>query len=273
MCSSSLRLVLAGLLVLLTTASAPARELRVCSDPNNLPFSNEREEGFENRIVALLAKDLGATVSYTWWAQRRGFLRNTLLADQCDLVAGLPSAAEMVKVTPPYYRSSYVFVTRPDGPQIASLDDPALRELKIGVQLVGDDGANTPPAHALAKRGIVGNVRGYTLYGDYRQPNPPARIVEAVSQGEIDVAIVWGPTAGYFAARQTPPLRVTPVEPEVDGPILPMRFDISMGVRRDDLELWHEIAGALHRHRVEIGAILTAYGVPGAPPAPEAAEP
>jgi mxaJ protein len=164
-------------------------------------------------------------------------------------------------------------VTRPDRPEITSLDDPALRQLKIGVQLVGDDGANTPPAHALARRGIVGNVRGYTLYGDYRQPNPPARIVEAVGQGEIDVAIVWGPTAGYFAARQTPPLRVIPVEPEVDGPILPMRFDISMGVRRDDLELWHEIAGALHRHRAEIGTILAAYGVPGAAPVPEPAEP
>ncbi len=272
MCSSSLRSVLAGLLMLGAT-TAQARELRVCSDPNNLPFSNARGEGFENRIVELLAKDLDATVAYTWWAQRRGFLRNTLLAHDCDLVAGLPSAAEMVKVTPPYYRSTYVFVTRPDQPAIRSLDDPALRKLKIGVQLVGDDGSNPPPAHALARRGIVANVRGFTLYGDYSQPNPPARIVEAVGAGDIDVAIVWGPTAGYFAARQDPPLRVTPVQPQVDGPTAPMLFDISMGVRKDDPELWHEVAGALARHRGEIGAILADYAVPGVEPPPTATGP
>lgn len=249
---------------LLVATGAGARDLRVCADPNNLPFSNDRREGFENRIVDLIAKDLHATVTYTWWAQRRGFIRNTLKAGRCDLVPGITTAVEMIRPTRPYYRSTYVFVTRRDGPQVSSFDDPALRTLKIGVQLVGDDGFNTPPAHALSRRGIVGNLHGYTLYGDYSTPNPPARIVEAVAKGEVDVAVVWGPLAGYFAPRQAVPLRITPVRPQMDGLQLPMVFDISMGVRRDDADesLRREIGEALTRHKPEIDAILAEYGVP-----------
>ena len=171
---------------------ANARELRVYADPNNLPFSNAAREGFENKIVDLIAQDLGATVAYTWWAQRRGFVRNTLKAGLCDLVPGTPSNIEMMGTTRPYYRSVYVFVTRADAPAVTSLDDPALRQGKVGVHLIGDDGFNTPPAHALSRRGIVETVRGYSIYGDYAKPNPPARIVEAVASGEIDVAVVWG---------------------------------------------------------------------------------
>jgi mxaJ protein len=239
-----------------------ARELRVCADPNNLPFSNEAREGFENRIVELIARDLDASVAYTWWAQRRGFIRNTLKAGACDLVAGTPSNMEMMKTTRPYYRSTYVFVTRADAPVPATFEDPLLREKRVGVQLVGDDGFNTPPAHALARRGIVQNVRGYSLYGDYSQANPPARIVEAVAKGEVDVAVVWGPLAGYFAGRLEAPLRLAPVKPQFDGPRLPMVFDISMGVRKEDVELRQEIDGVLARRRPEIDAILAAYGVP-----------
>ena len=117
--------------------SGPA--LRVCSDPNNLPFSNARGEGFENRIAELLARDLGTHVAYTWWAQRRGFLRNTLNAGACDVVIGYPADAEMAQTTAPYYRSSYMFVTR-RGLRIDSLDDPRLQTLRVGVQLIGDDG-------------------------------------------------------------------------------------------------------------------------------------
>src|SRR5215217_3360375 len=212
--------VLAG--SLLAAGGAQARELRVCADLNNLPFSNKAEEGFENKIVSLIAEELGAEIRYTWWAQRRGFLRNTLKADACDLVPGLPANLEGVRTTAPYYRSSYVFVTRTEGPEVASFNDPILRDVKVGVHLIGDDGWNTPPAHALARRGIVQNVRGYHLYADYRLANPPARIVEAVSRGEIGVALAWGPMAGYFAARPAPPLKVTPVQPVFDGPQLPM---------------------------------------------------
>ncbi len=174
-----------------------ARELRVCADPNNLPFSNSRREGFENRLADIVARDMDAKVSYTWWAQRRGFIRNTLNARECDVVMGVPSSFELALATVPYYRSTYVFVTRRDRAlDIKSFDDPRLRTLRIGVHLAGDDGANTPPVHALSSRQIVGNLRGYMLAGDYTKPNPPARLIEAVIAGDVDVAVAWGPLAG-----------------------------------------------------------------------------
>jgi mxaJ protein len=240
-----------------------ARELRVCADPNNLPFSNARGEGFENRIAELLAREMGAKVRYTWWAQRRGFIRNTLSAGKCDLVTGVPAGYEMLLPTRPYYRSTYVFVTRADAPyRVSSFDDPRLRRLRIGVQLVGDDYSNPPPALALGRRGIVENVQGYTLYGDYSLPNPPARILEALARGEIDVAIVWGPLAGYFARREATPLAVVPAAAQQDGPDLPLAFSIAMGVRRGDEALKREVEAILRRRRAEVEAILDEYGVP-----------
>jgi mxaJ protein len=261
MCSSFLR---SGLLasLLLIAGSSQARELRVCADPNNLPFSNEAGEGFENKLVNLLAEELGAEVRYTWWAQRRGFLRNTLKAEACDLVPGLPANLEGVRTTAPYYRSSYVFVTRADAPEVTSFNDPVLRQAKIGVHLIGDDGSNTPPAHALSRRGIIENVRGYMIYGDYNDANPPARILEALGKGDIDVAIVWGPLGGYFAGRESVPLKITPVRPIFDGPQLPMVFDISMAVRKEDEALRQEVDKALARRWTEVDAILAAYAVP-----------
>jgi mxaJ protein len=245
-------------------AMTAPRVLNVCDDPNNLPFSNDKQEGFENKIVDLVAKDLGATVTYTWWAERRGFVRHTLKAGSCDLIPGIPSTMDMVRATAPYYRSTYVFVTRQDGPIIKSFDDPALRSLKVGVQIIGNDHFSTPPAHALARRGITENVRGFSVYGDYSQPNPPARILDAVVSREVDVAAVWGPLAGFFTKRDKLPLRLTPVSPMIDGPNLPMVFDISMGVRREDGVLLREVGATLARHRGEIAAILADYGVPGA---------
>jgi mxaJ protein len=242
-----------------------ARTLRVCADPNNLPFSNQRLEGFENRLADLVARELGATVEYTWWAQRRGFFRNTIRAGICDVVLGVPSSFELVMPTRPYYRSTYVFVTRRDrGVRVRSFDDSVLRRVKIGVQMVGDDFANTPPAHALSKRGIIDNVAGYTLYGDYREESPPSRIIRAVASGEIDVAIAWGPLAGYFAKRQRVPLDIVPVSPQVDLPFLPFVFDIAMGVRRTDTTFRRELDDVLRRRQPEIDRILEEYGVPRA---------
>jgi mxaJ protein len=232
-----------------------------------MPFSNERGEGFENRIAQVLAKQLGAKLEYTWRAQRRGFFRETLKANRADVVLGVPSAFEMARVTSPLYSSAYVFVTREDrNLDIKSLDDPQLRNLKIGVQLVGDDGSNTPPAHALAKRHIVQNVRGYTLYGDYAKPNPPARIMEAVASGEVDVAIVWGPLAGYFATHENVPLSIQPVSPLADGPALPMAFTICAGVRRGDDQLFNDVEAALEKSRPQIDRILAEYQVPQVDP-------
>jgi mxaJ protein len=245
------------------STAATLAPLRVCADPNNLPFSNARGEGFENRIANLLARDRGTTVQYTWWAQRRGFVRNTLEAGRCDLVIGFPTAIEGVQATRPYYRSSYVFVTRrARGLDISSFDDPRLRQLRIGVPLVGDDGANVPPAHALARRGVVRNVVGYSVYGDYRDETPPARLIAAVAAGEIDVAAAWGPLAGYFAARQGEPLVITPVQPETDGPAAPFAFDMSMAVRRGDQERLHMLEAFLVRRRADIDRILRDYHVP-----------
>ncbi|TPJ98526.1 quinoprotein dehydrogenase-associated putative ABC transporter substrate-binding protein [Mesorhizobium sp. B2-5-9] len=253
---------MAALALLLLPATANVRELRVCADPNNMPFSNAAGQGFENRIAEIVAADLGAKLTYTWWAQRRGFVRNTLKAGLCDLVPGTPANLEMLRTTTPYYRSSYVFVTRQDGPDVASFNDPRLRAMRIGVQLIGDDGANSPPVQALGRRGIVGHLVGYPVYGDYSAPNPPARIVEAVATGDIDLAVVWGPLAGYFAAKQKVPLRVTPVMPRIYGPQLPMIYDISMGVRREDDALRGDVNSALARHKAEIDALLSQYGVP-----------
>jgi mxaJ protein len=241
----------------------PREHLRVCADPNNLPFSNERREGFENKIAALVARELHTDVEYTWWAQRRGFIRNTLKANECDLVVGLPTSFELAQTTAPYYRSTYVFVYRKDRAlDLRSFDDPRLRKLKIGVQMIGDDFSNTPPAHALSNRNIIQNVRGYTVYGDYAEANPPARIVDAVARGEIDVGVVWGPLASYFARRQKVALEVVPVAPEIDLPYLPFVFDISMGVRRGDDALREQLEQILVRRRAEIDSILDEYGVP-----------
>src|SRR5690242_17530954 len=225
---------IAGMAWSASTRRTSRATLRVCADPNNLPFSNERGEGFENKIATLLARDLGARVEYTWWAQRRGFVRNTLNAGTCDVILGVPAGYGPVRTTHPYYRSTYVFVTRRDrGLHLTSLDDSTLRRLRIGVHLVGDDYANTPAVHSLAQRGLTSNIVGFTLYGDYSTPNPPARLIDAVADKKVDVAIAWGPLAGYFARTSKVPLDLRPVTPTPDGPLTYV-FDIAMGVRRRD---------------------------------------
>jgi mxaJ protein len=252
-----------------SSAGAPAplpadsRVLRVCADPNNLPFSNARGEGFENRLAQLVARDLGRELRYTWWAQRRGFVRNTLGAGACDVVMGMPSGSDMALTTRPYYRSTYAFVSRAgEGAAVSSFDDPKLERLRVGVHLIGDDYANVPPAHALARRGLVRNVRGYSIYGDYREPNPPARLIDAVAAGEIDVAVAWGPLAGYFARRASVPLVVTPVADT--GEEVAMAFDISMAVRREDRALRDTLDALLARRGRDVVRILDSYGVPRA---------
>ena len=242
----------------------PAHVLRVCADPNNLPYSNERQEGFENRIAELVAREMKAELRYVWWAQRRGYIRNSLRAGLCDVFIGMPTGLDMVLVTRPYYRSTYAFVTKRTGPRITSFDDPKLRRLRIGVQIIGDDFANAPPAEALSNRGMIENVRGYTVLGDYHEPNPPSRIVRAVERGEVDLAVVWGPLAGYFARRSSVPLRVVPVSPEVDLPYLPFVFDIGMGVRHGETALRDSLDAIIVRRQRAIDRILADYGVPRA---------
>ncbi len=245
--------------------SVPGSELRVCADPNNLPFSNQRQEGFENRLAELIGSELRATVRYTWHPQRRGFIRSTLGAKACDVVMGIPHGAERVLTTQPYYRSTYVFVYRKDrNLHIQSLDDSALRNLRIGVQLGGDDYANTPPVHALSRRGIIGNLVGFSVYGDYSQENPPARVIDAVIARDVDLAVAWGPLAGYFAKRSPVALEIVPVSPAVDPPGLRFVFDISLAVRPEDVALKDRLERILARRKPAVDSILKEYGVPQA---------
>jgi len=241
--------------------SSPQRTLRVCSDPNNLPFSNERLEGFENKIADLVAARLNARLEYVWWAQRRGYVRNTLRAGLCDAVMGMPAGMDIAATTQPYYRSGYVFVTRHDTPLPASLDDPLLKTALVGVHIIGDDFSNSPPAHALTNRGVVTNVRGYSIYGDYRTPNPPAALIEAVARRDVDVAIAWGPLAGYFAQRAAVPLRLRQVTPASEPPFH-FAFDIAMAAARSNTALRDELDAVIAANRSDIERILRDYSVP-----------
>jgi mxaJ protein len=252
-------------------AAPPRRVLEVCADPNNLPFSNDRLEGLENRLAELLARELGAELKYHWRAQRRGFFREGLDEGRADLVLGVPAGFERVLTTRPWFRSSYVFLTRADRAlDLRSLDDPRLRSLRIGVQLVGDDGADTPPALALAQRGLADRLVGFTLYGDYREDSPPARIVDAVARGEVDIAAVWGPLAGYFAARSPVPLALQPIELPSDAGGLRFDFAIAVGVRKDEPALRDEIDAVLAAQSGAIDALLESFHVPRAGPLPAA---
>jgi mxaJ protein len=250
-------------LSLLLGSCGTQRTLTACADPNNLPFSNRAGQGFENKLAAMIASDLHAKLNYIWWAQRRGYVRNTLNEQKCDFWPGIASNVEMVATSRPYYRSTYMFVTRAASKlKGLTLDDPRLKHLKIGVQMVGNDASNTPPAHALAQRGIIGNVRGYMLYGDYRRPNPPAAIVEAVERGDVDVAVVWGPLAGYFAAQSRVPLRLEPVTPWFADQQWPMQFDISVGVQNGNQKTLRDIDQVLTRRSADVRKLLAAYHVP-----------
>jgi quinoprotein dehydrogenase-associated probable ABC transporter substrate-binding protein len=236
---------------------------RVCADPNNLPFSDQAQEGFENKLADLIAADFGEKVTYTWHAQRRAFVHETLKAKKCDVIMGLPIQLDMVDVTQPYYRSAYVFVSRADRHiDIQSIKDSQLRTLKIGVQLIGDDGFNTPPSHALAAQGINRNLVGYPVYGDYGEPSPSARIVTAVEHGDIDIAAVWGPLAGYFAKNSAVPLAVVPITETASFAPLIFQYDIGLGVRRGDRARRAKLDDFIVRKQPQIAALLADYGVP-----------
>lgn len=255
-----LAVAIAGLVV----DALQAAELRVCADPNNLPFSNQQQQGFDNKIARLIAADLGKSVSFVWAPERgESFVRKTLLAHKCDVLMGIPSRLDEAAATEPYYRSTYVFLwRRARGLNVRSLNDPVLRKLRIGVHVVSDDGSNLPPAQALANRGMFRNMVTYSIYGDMSKPNPPAALIDAVKRGDIDMAIAWGPLAGYFAKSSKAPLEITPVSPQVDRPFLPFTFAISMGVRPADEQLRMALNRAIERRKPEITHILQSYGVP-----------
>jgi mxaJ protein len=247
-------------------ASAPAqpqperRMLRVCADPDNLPFSHEDGSGFENRIARLIADDFGLPLEYAWLPDRRGFVRKTMGAGLCDLILGVPENFERTLNTRPYYRSTYMLVEPAgDGAPPESFDDARLRQWRVGVQLIGDDFAATPPGHALAQAGAVRNVIGYPIPGE--QP-AAERMIHALERGELDAAFVWGPQAGYYAARATRPLQLHFVPPPPTLRKQPFSFAIAMGVRRGDQALRERLDDFIARRQPDIDRILAAYGVP-----------
>ena len=233
---------------------AETEELRVCGDPDNLPFSNKKREGFENKIAEVIAKEVGAELTYYWWPHQRGLIRNTLRAGQCDVLISVPQGWEPVLWTRPYYRSGYVIVyPKAKGHKITSLDDPVLKQLKIGVYV------NSPPAEALAEKGIVKNMVGYNPL-DYQQDRP-GKIIEDLIAGEIDVAVVWGPVAGYYAKKlNASHLDIVPIQDEDPGN--PFSFEFSMGVREGNKALKAQLEEALSKRQAEIQKILEDYGVP-----------
>lgn len=231
------------------------KELRVCGDPDNLPFSNKNLEGYENKIAEVVAKEMGVALSYYWWPHQRGLIKNTLKAGQCDVLISIPEGWDPVLWTKPYYRSGYVMVYPKDrGYQIKSLDDPVLKKLKIGVYI------NTPPLEALALRDLRDNVIGYNLLYDYKKESP-GKIIKDLLAGEIDVAMDWGPMAGYFVKKlDGTSLEVVPLGEGTSA--TPFTYEFSMGVRHGDKALKADLEQALSRRRVEIRKILEENGVP-----------
>jgi quinoprotein dehydrogenase-associated probable ABC transporter substrate-binding protein len=229
--------------------------LRVCADPSGLPFSNEKEEGFENRIAGLLAAKLSLKLQYTWYPNAIGFLRNTLRVHRCDLVLGIVSGADLVLSTNPYYRSSYVIVTRRvDGHEIDTIGDPRLAALRVGIT------AGTPPADLAARAGLMARARPYPLHVDTRAEQPGRHMIEDLAAGQIDAALLWGPIAGYFARGQGEALKIVPLvkEPKTTR----TAFWISMAVRPGETEWKNTVNQALRDHQGAITAILKEYGVP-----------
>ena len=227
---------------------------RVCADPANLPLSSDTGEGFENRIAELFAEKLDRPLEYTWFPQALGFVRRTLAAKRCDVIIGFAQGHELVLNTNHYYTSAYVMVTKPDSP-LASVDrisDPALQGKRIGVM------AGAPPATHMARRGLIGDAKGYKLMVDRRIESPAEEAIADLISGETDAAILWGPIGGNLAKREG--LAVTPLLNEEGAPR--MFYRITMGVRQGELVWKRELNKIIRRNQAEIDAILRDFGVP-----------
>jgi mxaJ protein len=239
----------------LSTVATQSKALRVCGDPDNLPYSNEKLQGFENKIAAVIAADLGATPSYTWWPHQRGLVKNTLEAGTCDVIFGVPEGLETVLGTKPYYRSSYVIAYRKGGGHaVSSLDAPELKKLRIGVY------ANTPVEESLARRGLLDHLAAYSLFFDPQgDRDRPAKLLDDLIAGTVDVAIPWGPLAGYYVKKLNAPLEMVPL-PDETG--VPLSFSVGMGVKKGNRDLKNQLEASIDRRQAEIRAVLEEYGVP-----------
>lgn len=231
--------------------------LRVCADPNNLPLSNEAGEGYENKIAELVADKLGRkSVTYAFFPQGIGFVRNTLKAYQCDVIMGFAQGNELVQSTNPYLRTSYALVY-PEGSAlegVTDLADPRLKDAVLGVV------AGTPPATLMARHGLIGKARPYQLMVDTRKQSPVKDMFDDLANGEIDGALAWGPMAGWHAGQADRPYTIVPLLTQPGGPR--MTYRITMGVRPSDQEWKRELNRVIREHQDEINAILLDYGVP-----------
>lgn len=239
-----------------TSEAVDQAALRVCSDPNNLPFSNEAGEGFENRIAELFAAELGVPVRYTWYPNTVGFIRNTLRLRKCDLVLAAPTASELLQNTNPYYRSTYALVFAKDsGIRASSVGDPIMKTLKIGAV------AGTPGATLIAKYGLFDQLRPYHLMVDTRFDSATGRMVDDIASGEIDAGILWGPIAGYHVKTHNPAVVMVPLDPASEKGVR-IDFRIHMGLRYNEPEWKLQLNELIREKQDEINAILMEYGVP-----------
>jgi quinoprotein dehydrogenase-associated probable ABC transporter substrate-binding protein len=240
--------------------SAAAWEMRVCADPDYMPQSNRDGEGYENKIVEILADELGAELTYQWWTLAPSMVTEQLREGNCDMMIGVPDGGEGIIATIAYYRSPYAFVYRADEDyDIATFDDEILTQLQLGTTSEG-----TSSHLALARRGMLDKI---TVSSEFVGTNTGARfagLIDAVAEGDIDVAVPWGPVAGYYAARQDPPLKVVPV-PEFDIPFTPMYHSIVIALRLGDEEFRDLLDGAIARRWDDIYAVLAEYNVPTLP--------
>jgi mxaJ protein len=221
------------------------------------------KQGFENNVAEIMAQDLRRAVQFVWLSKLAPYAERKLGPDACDLSMAAASPTKEMLPSIPYYRSSYVFVTRADRHlDIASLNDPHLASYRIGAQIIGDADEATPPAEELAQRGLASNIIAYTVFGYPLGRNTAQEMINAVTKGDLDLAIVWGPAAGYFAKSSAVPLVITRILPSSGKPSLPEAFDISVGVRRGDDELRQQVNEIITRRQKEISAVLTRYGVP-----------
>jgi len=230
--------------------------LRVCADPSNLPFSNDKGEGFENKIAELLAQKLGKSLSYTWYPQVTGFVRNTLGAHRCDLIMGAPQGDDLVQVTNPYYRTAYALVVPPESElaDVETISDPRLKGKRIGIV------AGTPPGDIMAANGLMAKARPYPLVVDTRVDSSGRAMIKDLASGEIDAGILWGPIAAHYARQVNPPMKVVPLTHEKRGPR--MMYRITMGVRPTDQEWKRELNRLIQDMQPAITAVLLSYGVP-----------
>jgi len=271
------------ILLVLAVAAAPleaqlrpnvesAGVLRVCADPDNLPASSQSGEGYENRIAEFIAKAWNSRVEYAWWPVRRGFFSRALNGRYCDVAITAPAGLDMAGVTEPYFRSTYYLVYREDsGLDLRSLDDPAFKRLRIGVHLLNSDAENTPPAMALSSHGVVGNLVGFgTFYSE--GGDRPEDIITAVVDRRVDVAIVWGPMAGYYARRAAPAKLVLRPVPDDSASGIPFAYSFGMATRRRDRALRDSLNALVKSRRSELQAILREFGVPMLPLAADSAD-